>query len=357
MFPYWLLFAIVAVGALTERTYASNVRRPGLILLGIFIALMIGLRVEVGADYWTYLRLFEYASHQRLSDALRFGEPAHQVLNWAIAQADYDQWVANLVSASIFSWGLIRFVRSQPTPWMTLLVAVPYLIIVVAMGYTRQSVAIGLIMAGLPSVLRGGSVLKFTLYVAVAATFHRTAVMVLPLVLLAGQRNRLINLIAGTAILIFLYDLMLAESIDYFVESYLEAEYASQGAAVRVAMSAIPALIFLFTRKRLGFVEQEAAVWRLFSLVALAMIPVLILTPSSAAVDRMALYLLPLQLAVIPRMVYLVANVNLARLGIILYCFTIQFMWLNFAAHATYWLPYDFVLPGEELPKRERIRR
>jgi hypothetical protein len=39
----------------------------------------------------------------------------------------------------------------------------PYLAIVVAMGYTRQAVAIGLIMAGLASYFRDGSVLRFAI--------------------------------------------------------------------------------------------------------------------------------------------------------------------------------------------------
>ena len=36
------------------------------------------------------------------------------------------------------------FVRRQPMPWLGLLVAIPYLVIVVGMGYSRQAIALGL---------------------------------------------------------------------------------------------------------------------------------------------------------------------------------------------------------------------
>lgn len=57
----------------------------------------------------------------------------------------------------------MRFARSQPDPWLAVLVAVPYLVIVVAMGYSRQAVAIGILLAGLGRLERGGSTLHFAL--------------------------------------------------------------------------------------------------------------------------------------------------------------------------------------------------
>ncbi len=42
--------------------------------------------------------------------------------------------------------GLVQFCRKQPLPWLALAVAAPFIIIVVGMGYTRQSVALGFIL-------------------------------------------------------------------------------------------------------------------------------------------------------------------------------------------------------------------
>lgn len=358
MFVYWILFAMIAAAALAERPSPADERRHPLFVLSILcllIVAMIGLRFEVGADYWQYIEIFDETARMELDRAIQRGDPAYQLLNWLVAEAGWEQWVVNLACAAIFAWGLARFVRAQPAPMAALLVAFPYLVLVVANGYTRQSVAIGLIMAGLAPVVRGGSVIRFALYVAIAAAFHRTAVVVLPLVVLAGQRSRFVNIIAGIAVMLLLYDLLLAESVDSLVENYIEARYGSQGAAIRVAMTALPAILMLLFGGRLDFGRQERATWRLFALASLAMVPLLFLLPSSTAVDRIALYLLPIQIAVIPRFLLAVASPVAGRLAIVAYCVLVQFVWLNFAAHARFWVPYQTVF--DETARSQRFGR
>ena len=59
-------------------------------------------------------------------------------------------------------------------------------------------------------------------------------------------------------------------------------------------------------------------------------------------VDRLSLYLIPLQLAVLPRVAYLFKARKLGRLLVMLYSAAVLFVWLNFAVHAEYWVPYQF---------------
>ena len=342
MFPYWLLFSVFAIAALTERTRSPGDHRAGITLWLVFafMALMVGLRFQVGADYQSYLNIFAAASGADLSDALERGDPGYQFVNWLVGQWDGKMWHVNLICGAIFAWGLARLCQRQPAPMLAALVAVPYLIVVVAMGYTRQAVAIGIIMAGLASLDRRGSIVRFVLYVAAAALFHRTAVIVLPLAIVAGRRNHLLNIIAVLAAGFGLYDALLAENVDELVENYIEARYGSQGAAIRVAMNVVPALLLLLAGCRLGFDDYQRRFWTLVSLLSLACVPALYLVPSTTAVDRVALYLIPLQLVVIGRLIYFIKSQLLARLLVVAYSFTILFVWLNFAAHSFAWVPY-----------------
>lgn len=346
MLVYWLLFAYFAAGALL-RLEAPQRRNASVALLAgsALVWIAIGLRYEVGADWKTYKFLYSYAGIASLARVLAFGDPGFQLLSWSIHRTGAEIWALNLICGLIFTWGLYRFARAQPDPWLAFVVAVPYLVIVVAMGYTRQAVAIGILMAGLASLHRGASVLRFAIYVAAAALFHKTAVVVLPPVIFAGRRNRLLNALAGIAIFVLLYDLLLEQSVGGFVRSYIEAEYSSQGAAIRVVMNLVPAILFLLFRKRLRFDGEQANVWKYFSLASLAMPVLLFVLPSSTAVDRMALYLIPLQIAVLPRLQYLFRAQQAGRAVIILYSATVMFTWLNFATHARYWVPYHFY-PG-----------
>jgi hypothetical protein len=68
----------------------------------------------------------------------------------------------------------------------------------------------------------------------------------------------------------------------------------------------------------------------------------LAILPSSTIVDRLALYVLPLQLVIFARLPDHVLKSSYARLLIVGYTFTIQFVWLNYAANAEYWLPFQF---------------
>ncbi len=61
----------------------------------------------------------------------------------------------------------------------------PYLINIVAMGYTRQSVALGFAMIGL-AALGEQRVRRFVLWVLVGALFHKSAVLLLPIAALAA---------------------------------------------------------------------------------------------------------------------------------------------------------------------------
>jgi hypothetical protein len=344
LFPYWLIFSYFALGALTQRPLPSSqkVMRPMLAFGALLIIVMIGLRYQVGADWNSYQFMFDYAGVQDLDSVLEIGDPAYQFLNWEVNQLGQGIWLVNLICAIIFTWGLYTFAKAQSDPWLAMLVAIPYLVIVVAMGYTRQAVAIGIIMAGLAALQRGASPLRFSLYVAAAALFHRTAVVVLPIVLLATGRTRFFNMFAGIGAFFLLYDIFLADSVETFISAYIETEYSSQGAAIRIAMSVIPALFFLAAHHRFEFDRQEERIWRYFSFAALVFLTALIIVPSSTAVDRLALYILPLQIAIFTRAPVAYTSAGFGRLLVILYSAALQLVWLNFAIHSEAWVPYQF---------------
>lgn len=346
MFPYWLLFTICAAGAIEHRRRGERAVQGGPLLFATaaFAALMIGLRFQVGGDWENYLRMFEYFHFGRLSEALLASDPGYTFLNWLTQRLGAGVWLVNLFCAAIFAWGLIKFAREQPNPWLVLVVAVPYLIIVVGMGYTRQAVAIGFLLAGL-ATLNKHSILRFAIYIAFAALFHKTAIIVLPLVGLSIVQKRGPAALLVALIGLLLYYFLLQSAVERFLTIYEEAAYDSQGAGIRVAMNVLPAAIYLLHGKRFQLPAAENRLWRIFSYAVLGTVALLFLLESSTAVDRMALYLIPLQLVVLPRLPYAFAisgrpNGQMTLL-VIAYSATVQFVWLNYATHAGYWIPYQ----------------
>ena len=311
----------------------------------IVLLLMIGLRHEVGGDWATYVKFIKMASYDTLQSAVSKGDPAYSLLNWLAARSGLGPYLVNTVCAAIFSWGLVVFCRSQPRPWLALVVAVPYLVTVVAMGYTRQATAIGLAMLGL-AALSERKLLRFVVFVVLAATFHSTAVLLMPLAALAATQKRIWTLLWVGVVSAVFYVLLLQDTVEVLRRGYIEVEYQSQGAAVRVAMNAVPAVFFLWLRRRFDMPQADRKFWTWMSLGALGFVGWLVYSPSSTAVDRMALYWIPLQLFVLSRLPNALGNpdgMNAPLVhGVVAYSATVLFVWLFFAQHAFYWLPYQF---------------
>lgn len=320
---------------------------PLLTIAALFVTLMIGFRHEVGGDWFTYEEMYESFRYAGLGATLPRGDPAYSFLNWFGQQLGVGIWFVNVVCGAIFTWGLVQFAKRQPNPWLAILVGVPYLIIVVAMGYTRQGVAIGLILAGLASLDRKG-ILYFAAYVLIGTLFHKTAIVVIPLVALAATRNRIATFAILIALAAILYYFFLASDVDFLMTNYVQAGYSSQGAAIRVAMNIPPAILFLIFHKRFAISQSEIKLWKIFSVSTFACLFALLVLSSSTAVDRVALYLIPLQLFVLSRLPNAFPTRSGAPnpqllVGVIAYSALIQFIWLTFAVHAEYWLPYNMI--------------
>jgi len=138
------------------------------------------------------------------------------------------------------------------------------------------------------------------------------------------------------------YQFFLSASVGRLVTNYIDARYAAEGAGIRVAMSILPAGLFLIRSRQLGFSERERRVWRNLSYAAFAFLFLLIVVRSSAAVDRLALYTIPLQVAVLSRPRSVFSTEGFGRFVVLAYAAVVQFTWLNYAHHARYWVPYQF---------------
>ena len=345
MLIYWLLFLYFAVGAMVEQRRPAAVSGRGDVLFRfgcLLIALIVGLRYHVGADWIPYEGIFAEARGENVASLPAIADPGYYLVNIVVQWFGGDLWLVNLVCAVIFAWGLMRLAEAQERPWLAVVVAIPYLVIVVAMGYTRQAVAIGLIMAALASYAKTGSMLRFAVYVALAATFHKTAVVALPLIALANERGRLAGLLIAVGITYLFYQFFLSASVGRLVTNYIDARYAAEGAGIRIAMSIVPAALFLIRSRQLGFSERERRVWRNLSFAAFLFLFLLVVVRSSAAVDRLALYTIPLQLAVLSRPRSIFVSEGFGTALIIAYAAVVQFTWLNYAHHARYWVPYQF---------------
>jgi len=354
---YWLMFLTPLIPLCTPVSLAGRVKDLIWVAIGVFYVMLIGFRHEVGGDWDNYIAHYFSVETGGLESALKLRSLGYGLLNWLSATFSMGIYGVNVVAASLLVSGLIAFCRNQPEPWLGWAIATPYLLIVVAMGYSAQSVAVGLLLWGI-IFLEKGRIFKFVLFVVLAATFHKTALAFLPLVVCRFfdgdlfPRNWLANkTLIGTlsilgllaslgAVAYFRQDLFAL--FDYYIK---RDQWKSSGASTRIWMTAIPGLLLLgfwrFWNRRF----PSSSVWVLLSLGSLA--SVVLLEFSSTGADRMAIYLFPLQIYFWVRIPLLFDDGTL-RSFVALGIYTIYGLslwgWLSYADHAYLWLPYKNIL-------------
>lgn len=355
MWPYWLMFLVPAALALQEAArvhpLAGHVVLPLRVppawwVTLLALTLLVGWRHEVGGDWFNYLRNFQDAAYNSQYAEFWNDDPGYRLLEWLALQFGWGMHAVNLMAAGFFAYGLVVFCRHLPRPWLALAVAVPYLVIILGMGYSRQGVALGCLMAGLVG-LGQGRVSTFVLWTVLGATFHKSAVLLLPMAALAASHGRLFTSLWVAVVLAAAYTLLLEDSVDALRSGYLETEYQSEGALIRLTMNALPAALLLWKRQRFGVNLPQDRLWFWFAVAALGLLALYQISPSSTAVDRMGLYLLPLQLMVFAHLPEALGRPNGQGneawvVAVLVYYAAVEFVWLNFATHAFAWLPYRF---------------
>lgn len=353
MWPYWLIYLPVAFAALIgEQARPSETprgrREPWSLawwVAAVAITLAIGFRYRVGGDWWNYIAQLDRLRGVSLAEAVESNDPGYELANWFSLTMDWEIFGVNLICGGLLTAGLVEFCRNMPRPWLALAVSIPYLVIVVGMGYSRQGVALGMVMLGLVALQRK-STLWFVTWVVFGATFHKTAVLLLPIAALANTTNRYWTAAWVGGVTLSAYVLLLQDAVESMYTGYVEAEYQSEGALVRLLMNALPAGILLLGWKRLRFSAEEGPLWRWLAIISLALLALLAASPSSTAVDRIALYMLPLQLVVFSYGPELMGGSERSNQGwvalILAYYASVLFVWLNFATHARVWIPYRF---------------
>ena len=363
MAPYLILFAYFAIGAIAVGARPVGFNRSSLLIPAAVLVIMIGLRREVGGDWWTYLNMYRYIQLSDFARGLGRTDPGYALVNWVGGQLGLGIWFVNVVCGAIFTWGLIALCRQQPNPWLAL-VASLYTIILIGMGYTRQSAALGFCMLALAQFSRRPN-LRMMVFLALAPLFHTSSIIMALLIALASVRQRFWTAAVVAALAAFLY-LQFAGHIGERLDVYTEGRgHVPAGAVPRLLMNAIPAVIFLAFRQRFSTSPDVTRLLTIFSIVAFASLAIGYMFPASAIIpDRLGFYLIPLQIVVLSRVPTAFGSGGRSNMfltaGIIAYMFMIEVAWLTLGNRSLAWLPYrNYVWdwsPADRRPARMETR-
>ena len=354
MIIYWILLLIPIIAFLTPVRVDSAIHKIQWSVFWLFLTIVIGLRHEVGGDWMHYLydnELYNSLSGLPFLDLFTKSNLAHDIgfliIHWFSQNLFNGIYTTNLICAGIFTLGLLRLCKSTPEPWLALSIAVPYLVVVVAMGYTRQSAALGFIMWGLVDLMNHKKG-RFYISVILAVLFHKTALIMLLFGVL--NKDNFFRKWEKKDYLILIIALVFVAAIfnifQHMIYFYItNTDMNSYGALIRISMGVVAAIVFFLFKKRWKSVYKDSNLWSLFSMAILLLTPLVFII--STTVDRIALYLLPMQIVIFTRITILIIDNNIKYIfmvAILSMYVLVLYIWLNYGLHSVYWLPYKNIL-------------
>jgi len=330
--------------------------------LFLITIVFIGFRHEVGGDWENYLQWYDRVTQETFAWTLTGKDSGYLVVNWLAYRFGWGIYGVNVVCSSVLALSLGYFCSKQPLSSVAWLVSIPYFLIVVGMGYTRQSVALGLFFLAL-IVLQEKRIWVYGLILIVAATFHTSILLFLSLVLLWVDKdfaqkvkdrvlkNKTLSLLETIGIVILICAIVVLGIKNYLmfksqISAYLFSDYwESKGGLVRALMNVGPALCLIIGKRAWEKVFGKYRIW--YGMSWLAILVLLATFFSTTFADRIGLYLLPLQLYFFSRVPLLFSDRTVRSWVIVSICALyglILWVWLEHADHAYYWVPYNNVL-------------
>jgi hypothetical protein len=165
-----------------------------------------------------------------------------------------------------------------------------------------------------------------------------------PIMFITVGKNKFLSYVFVLVSLVVAYFTVLPTAFDRYAPGYVRQEYTAAGATVRVIMDVVPAVIVLAAGRKFYWSDEERAVWRTFAILCIIAGLTLPFIRSSVIVDRLAIYLIPMQIFVYARIGYCFGLIRRGWLmwttAVIAYSAAVQFVWLNYAVNAYAWLPY-----------------
>jgi hypothetical protein len=342
MLTYSAVFAIPLLLA-WGRPATSRGLSIGLLAYFVVLLVFIGLRYEVGPDWNAYSEMYLQSQYDDFTDMLTQREVGFFALNKLSDLLGFGLQGVMFGCALVFLIGIFAYAVQTASAWIAVAVVTPYLIFVIGMSGIRQAAAIGIIYFVLARWTRFSFITKAAMIMG-AATLHTSALIAMVLLLIEDRKWLLLKIAATGLLVVYLMKSdAWVNQFSYYQETYVNDNMVSDGAVYHVLLSAIPAALYLYNRRRIAAAGWGNPQVTAGSLGALLAIPLLIV--SSTGVDRLSLYLSYVQMWVYPALVATFIKTRSNWLLIISGTITLVFLgFFLYGNHASAYVPYKNVL-------------
>lgn len=287
--------AVSLIGYGIKRGYRAAIG------IGLAIPIIISsLRFDVGTDYLSYLQIFNSISDISINEFIRDYSASYELGVYLIAKFSSLFPYAQNIYFGIFATGTILFTYlglkryKLPHVWVILFL---YLLILFPMSFNlvRQMLAVSIFFYA-TSFIQYSKFLKFTILIVLAALFHKSVIVLLPVYFVgkALPSSRILrNQTLVITILMFLLFIVLGKfTTEYildltFFEKYDKYQVASQASAGVLLATKIATLgIITIFMKNINEYKHFA----FFYVMGVFEVLILVLAINSVDLSRFSIY-------------------------------------------------------------------
>ena len=357
MTPYLLFFGIsfILFIQLENHSIKNNDFFINLTLLSIITA-FIGFRYSVGGDWSNYINNFEsYRYHDYIS-LFNTNEILWSFLNVFSAHIGLGILGVNITSAFIVSYSILKLTRKISTNYFLVLFAIPYYINIVAMGYTRQSIAAAFLILSL-CVDGKYKDLKIFLLLLVGLMFHNSIIFLAFLPFLYRPLitwGKITLIILGLFCIYYLYYRF---SFSYYFSYFYDQKVISNGAIFRLFFNILASGIYIIFSYKF-YKEKDFFIWMFLSIINLFfLICIIFKILPSGMIDRILVYSSIIHIVAYVK-IYEICKEEIKNLfitSISFLFFLYSSFWFVFANNSQSWIPYQIKLYSEESWTKHRV--
>lgn len=262
MLPYYILLAVVM---LLLPGYSKKPKKSWLPIILVFVIMtaFVGLRDKsVGTDTGNYVRGFVELTEEQIEDKLEWdNDPGFWLLNkWGNSYGDNYAILLCLIAAFAYVGPLLVMRKLSRNVRFSLFVYMALCYSTFCINAARQGIAVGFFMLSFQYIIKR-NFLKYVFWVLVAAAFHKTVIVMLPLYFLFTMRYNFktvtLMVIASILISINLTELL---SLSTIVEEryILYSEESKGGGEMLTLFYVLMALYFINRRKYIDRADRVA---------------------------------------------------------------------------------------------------
>ena len=349
---YYFIFIIPIFFYYISSKLSNNLNKLNLFFVLFIFALFTGSRVEIGGDWGTYLK-----NYYILGENFNFND-FNIRSDWGFETISYIFFINrqpifffNLLISFFNFFCLYLFLRNKDYKWIFLIISVPFFVIVLQIGFIRQSVAISFLLLAMLAIKKN-YYFAFILCMIFGLMFHKSSLLIFLIMILCI--DKLLNVIFKYFIFfIFLGIIIYLSRGDFgnlLSNYFINISTDSKGALIRLLLVLFPSIIFIFYYNKFNFTKFEKKFFLILSSLTFVLLPLVFYY--STLVDRLLIYYLPFQLIIYSSMSVIAKQENIKKLIniSIISLFTLYlFVWLNFSNSSNRWIPYSSFLKGDNI--------